>query len=253
VSEVETEFLLISEAVGRLEAGMFGQITRAEPVEKLKVMKPRLSVGLGVQKEKAAQVLLAAILKGDLSVRVFAPSTGDAARCPLAVPSAVLQLTPKVRGGLPDHLVRQPVSLLRERLMTPDVFAALSVSALYLQETEFAAWYKKRKGLRRWPSQRTSGKSRIGRPTEQTEPLLNLIRALVAEGKWCASDGIAKLAKLLAAKGAPLRNTLRRAVDQLFIETGDPQYRVIPRKRAKTVTNSNLVQNSFAPSLLVVR
>jgi hypothetical protein len=233
VSGVETDFLLISEAVARLEAGMFGgSVTRPEPIKKLKEQEPRLSVGFGPHRDKAAEVILTAILEGDLSVHVFARSTTDACR-PIVVPVDVLQLMPKIRGGLPDHPVRHPLSFLRNHPVAPHVFAGLSVSALHLQRTEFDAWYERQKQLLRWPSQRMSSKPRVGRPSKQTERLLNLIQALVAEEKWSASDGIAKLVKLLASKGAPLRNTLRRVVDQLYIERGDPRYRIVPRKRAR--------------------
>jgi hypothetical protein len=156
---------------------------------------------------------------------------------------------PKVRGGLPDHPVRLSVSVLRTHLVAPDVFAALSKSALYLQRTEFDAWYEKQKRRRRGPSQRTSKKRQKkrkeppGRPTKITNELLTSIKALVAQGKWSAPDGIAKLARLLASNGAPLRNTLRRAVDQLYLEIGDTRYRVVPRKRskAKSAKPANLV------------
>jgi hypothetical protein len=67
----------------------------------------------------------------------------------------------------------------------------------------------------------------------------------VAENSWSAADGIAKLVKLLVSHGAPRRNTVRRAVDQLYEETGDIRYQIIPRKRtkAKSAKLANLVQN----------
>jgi hypothetical protein len=237
VSGVETQFLLISHAVSRLEAGMFGgSVTRPEPIKKLKKQEPRLSVGFGPHREKASEVILTAILAGDLSVHLFAQSNAEEPRLPIVVPIDVLQLMPQARSGLPDRPVRHPVNFLRNHPVTPVVFAALSVSALHLQRTEFEAWYEKQKQRLRWPSQRTSSKPRVGRPSKQTARLLNLIRALVAEEKWSASEGIAKLVKLLVPKGAPLRNTLRRAVDQLYIETGDPNYRIVPRKRMRRMS-----------------
>lgn len=234
MGEVETEFLLISEAVARLEAGMFGgPITRSEPVKELKEKQPRLSVGLGVRRERAAADILTAILQGDLPVHVLGRSPANGGCRSIVVPVDVLQLMPKVRCGLPDHPVRHPVSFLRNHHVAPDLFSALSVSALYLQRTEFETWYEKQKQLLRWPSQRTSSRPRIGRPSKQTDQLLNSIRALVAEEKWSASDGIANLATLLIFEAAPLRSTLRRAVDQLYLETGDTLFRIIPRKRSK--------------------
>ncbi|KZD23897.1 hypothetical protein [Tardiphaga robiniae] len=237
MDDVDLEFLLISEAVERLEAGMFGgAITRSEPVKELKQRATRLSVGFGPQRDAAASGILRAMLEDDLPVYVIARSIPDENCRWLVVPVEVLQLMPRVRGGLPDHPVRQPISLLRNKFIVPELFAALASSALHLKRSEFEAWYGKQKSLRRWLSQRTSKKPRVGRPSKQTEQVLNLIRALVAEDKWAAPLGIAKLTKLLASKGEFLRNTLRRAVDQLYLETGDPKYRIIARKRAKSTS-----------------
>lgn len=237
VNELDAEFMLISEAVQRLKAGMFGgAVTRSEPVKDLKRQSPRLSVGFGPQREATASVILTAMLDDDLPVYVIAQPIPDGSSRWLIVPIEVLQLMPRVRGGLPDHPVRQPISLLRDKSIVPELFAALASSALHLKRSEFEAWYGKQKSLRRWLSQRTSKKPRVGRPSKQTEQVLNLIRALVAEEKWAAPHGIAKLAKLLASKGEFLRNTLRRAVDQLYLETGDPKYRIIARKRAKSTS-----------------
>lgn len=243
MSEVETEFLLISEAVARLEAGMFGgAIRQPEAVKTAKKLYPRASIGLGLHKEKAASVVHEAILKGDLLVHVVTPPTAMEACRPIVVPVDVLQRMPKVRGGLPDHPARHPVSFVRHYPIASDLFTALSASALHLQRTEFDAWYKKQKSRRRWPSQTMSKKPQknrkqpSGRPTKQTNELLTSIRVRVAEEKWSAPDGIAKLVRLLATHGAPDRNLVRRAVQRLYEETGDNQYRIVPRKRVKAKT-----------------
>jgi hypothetical protein len=235
VSEVETDFLLISEAVAHLEAGMFGgAIRRPEPVEAIKKICPQLSVGWGLHKEKAALAIHAAIMKGSLGVHVFTRPTAEGSCQTLRVPLDALARLLKVRGALPDHAIRPPVALLRHNFVTPELFAALSSSALFLQATEFEAWYQQQKSRRRWHSQRESIKPRTGRPTKQTDELLTSIRARVTENAWSAPDGIAKLAKLLTSIGPPLRNTLKRAVDQLYEETGDARYRIVARKRAKS-------------------
>jgi hypothetical protein len=57
--------------------------------------------------------------------------------------------------------------------------------------------------------------------------------ARVEEGSWCAKQPVAKLERLLASKGAPKRNTLKRTVDQLYRETGDIRYLIIKRKRLR--------------------
>jgi hypothetical protein len=141
--------LLISEAVARLEKGMFGgPISRPEPVRKLKEEAPRFSVGFGPQRERAAAVILSAMLEGDLLVHVLTRPTGEGARRSIVVPVDVLQRMPTARDGLPDHPVRHPVAFLRNYPVAEDLFAALSTSALHVKRTEFEAWYKKQKGLR---------------------------------------------------------------------------------------------------------
>jgi hypothetical protein len=222
-----------------------GTIKRPEPVEAIKKIHPRLSVGWGPHKEKAASAIHAAILTGSLGVHVYTRPTAEGVSHTLHLPIDVLTRLLKVRGGLPDHAIRPPVSLFRDTCVTPELFVALSNSAMFLQVSEFQAWYQRQKGRRRWPSQRASTKPRTGRPPKQTDELFTSIRARVAENSWSAADGIAKLVKLLVSHGAPRRNTVRRAVDQLYEETGDIRYQIIPRKRtkAKSAKLANLVQN----------
>jgi hypothetical protein len=63
MSSVETGFLLISKAVARLEAGMFGgAVKRPELVNTAKRRYPRFFIGWGLHKEKAAGVVNAAIM-----------------------------------------------------------------------------------------------------------------------------------------------------------------------------------------------
>src|ERR1700716_2165317 len=138
-----------------------------------------------------------------------------------------------IRALMPDHAIRPPANLLRNTSIDSEVFVALFSSAMFLQVSEFQAWYRRQKGRRRWPSQRESKKPPTGRPSKQDDQLLTSIRARVVEEKWSAPDGIAKLVRLLATNGAPNRNLVRRAVQQLHEETGVLAYRVVPRKRAK--------------------
>jgi hypothetical protein len=234
VSGVETEFLLISEAVAFLEAGMFGgAIKQPKLLEAIKKDQPRLSVGSGHRTEKAATTIQGAIVGGDLAVHVFAqPIAGGVCR-PLHVPIHVLRRLHKVKGGLPDYPIRLPFNLLRDRAVASELFAALSASALHLRRAEYVAWYQKERRKRRWLSQAGSGEPRIGRPSKQTDKLLTSIEALTGEGKWSARDGIASLVRLLTSNGAPNRYLIRRAVQRLFERTGDLAYRVVPRNRAK--------------------
>ena len=233
----EKEFLLISEAVARLQAGMFGgRIKRPEPVKAAKKIYPGWSIGWELHKKKAAAALDAAIMAGDLIVNVFIPSSTDRMGRPLQVPIGVLERLLKSRGGLPDRPIRLPLTLLRENPVAPELFAALSNSAMFIQEAEFRVWYHRQKRRRRWPSQHESIKPRPGRPSKQTGELITSIRARVAQEEWSAPDGIAKLVRLLATHGAPNRNLVRRAVQRLYEATGDDRYRIVPRKRVRAKT-----------------
>ncbi|MGJ5036718.1 hypothetical protein ACQR13_21650 [Bradyrhizobium sp. HKCCYLRH3059] len=233
MSEVDPEFLLISEAVARLERGMYGgDLKRPKPVEIAKKYYRRASIGFGVQKQTAAAAVNAAITSGVLSVNVFVPLGTNEGHRPLQVPLDVLGQLLRIRGSLPDEAIRPPVGLLRNSVVAPELFAGLSNSPMYLKKSEFDAWYDKQKSRGRWPSQRGSKKSRIGRPSKQRDGLRTSIIARIEEGSWSATMTVATLADLLVSKGVPTkRNTLKRAVDQLYNETGDPRYRIVQRRR----------------------
>ena len=213
-----------------------GSIKRPEPVPGIEKMGTRYSVGSGARRQKAALAIQKAIMAGALEVNVFASAIGAGGSVRwLRVPVNVLKWLPKVRGSLPDRPVRPPLNLFRDKAIAPDLLAALSFSELHLSRPQYSAWYQREKNKGRWPSQREGKRTRIGSPSKIAPKLLKLIRDSVAEGAWDARNGIAPLVKLLLSKGAPNSNRflVRRAVQQLFEETGDPAYRIVPRKRAK--------------------
>ena len=213
-----------------------GPITRPEPVVGSESMVGRHTAGYGVRRQKAASAIHEAIISGALGIHVFAPAKGaDGAIQPRLVPLGVLKRLPKVRGTLPDRPARHPFNLFSDVRIAPDLFAGLSASALHLSRAEFVGWYQREKNKGRWPSQRKGKQARIGRPSKITNKLLDLIRGCAAQNAWDAGEGIAPLVKLLVSKGAPNpnRNLVRRAVQQLFEETGDFAYCIVPRKRAK--------------------
>ncbi|MET4841931.1 hypothetical protein [Bradyrhizobium japonicum] len=217
----EAELLLISEAVAHLEAGMYGNFNRAEAVIEARKHFPGASIGFGPQKEHAARIIDRAILKSELSVFVLPDAIeGEARGAPLQVASDALRKMIRTRGGLPDHAVQPFVK-------------DLSKSALYLRREEFEAWYQKAKKKRNWPSQRSSCKPRMGRPSKQTE-LLDSIKAIANGGRWSAEQNfIADLVRLLKSKGVTAsRQTVERTVELLYRETGDLRYySADPRKK----------------------
>lgn len=226
------EFLVLSEAVGRLEAGMYGgEIRRPQAVEDAKAHDPDASIGWGPHKQTAAAAIDAALNAGKLSLYVFGALDTEMAS-PFQVPRAALVRLLRIRGGLPDHAVRPSINLVRDQLLTVELFNALSTSALFVRRNEFYTWYDNQKKKRRWSSQRMSNKARVGRPSKQNE-LLAPIRARVEEGSWSGREPVAKLVKLLGLDDTQ-RYTVKRTVDQIFRDNGDFRYRIIPRRRSKS-------------------
>jgi hypothetical protein len=137
----------------------------------------------------------------------------------------------RTRRGLPDRII-QPKRIFATDSMAPELLAALlSKSRLYVRRKEFKAWYEKARRKRNWPSQRSSSKPRMGRPSRQSE-LSTRIVELAKDEKWFVQQKIADLVRLLKSEGKiATRDTLRRVVDQLHKETGKPCYRRRVRKR----------------------
>lgn len=243
----EGEFILISEAVTRLEAGMFSggaflpeavcDFRRPEAVVVAKKSYPGASIGWGPQREDAAKRIYGAIKLGELSVFALRdPPDREADRAPLQVPLGVLKQMIFTRGGLSDRAV-QPLRIRAKGTVAPELLATLSTHKLYLRREEFDAWYKKAKEKGNWPSQRSSRKPRMGRPPKQND-LRAPIDALVNEKLWSARQKIADLVRLLESRGIiAARDTVRRIVDQILKETGKQSYRRRVRKRSQVNLN----------------
>jgi hypothetical protein len=235
---------LLSTAVSRLEDGMFGGTRRPAAVDKLKKAYPRASIGFGPRREKAAEVIHRAVLTAKL--RVYVVSRGEARDSNLGpdekrstlriVTPAVLKILPKTRdGGLPDHAIRVPLSLLRRGLVDEETFAALSSGALVLMEAEFASWYRQEARKGKWPSQRDRKHRGAGRPSKQTATLANKISSIVNANAWSGKGKITDLRRLLVAGGignTVSDDTLGRLVDALFRETGDERFGRRSRRKA---------------------
>ncbi len=237
----ETDFILISEAVARLEAGMYGGIERPEFVQAAKKDYPGASIGCGPQKEDAAKRIYDAIMQRKLLVFVMAASAeGEIQRTPLPVPVDLLKQMIKKRGGLPDQAVAAARIFAKEPI-APELLERLAKSELHIGRKQFEAWYEGAREKHNWPSQYRSRKPRedgsfkpsMGRPSKQND-LRAPIGALVNEGCWSAQQKIADLVRLLLeAKGIiAARDTVSRVVDQLFKEKGDQRYRRRARKRS---------------------
>lgn len=221
-----SELLRISEAVALLEAGMYGGFNRPEQVTTIKASEPWTSVGSGARRQDAATSIDDAISTGHLPVYVLADSPVEqAAQARLQVPLDVLAQMIRIRGGLPDRAFR-PERLRDKATISKELLAALLHSALYLEHNAFDRWYKNARSKRNWPSQRSSKKPRIGRPSKQSDAVRHRIIALVNEGQWSAQrNSLASLMRLLQAKGeTPSRQTIERMIKQIHHETGDDRY-----------------------------
>jgi hypothetical protein len=238
------DYLRMSHATNRLEDGMWGGLPRPEPVVAFKQGQQKLSVGFGPWREKAAERLTAAVIKGELTVYAVAKPhdlskrsklTGRAREEiePVAIPVGILNRLMTSRGGLPDHAIRPSI---RTAGGDESLLALLVTGLLVVRTNDFEAWYRSEQAKGRWASQRSRKKSPEGRPTKQTETLRNAVLGLVRDLKWNGEASIAALRRLLVASGRseiPSPDTLARLVDQMYREAGETGLRRIARARRK--------------------
>jgi hypothetical protein len=218
-NSIRPGFLRLSKATARLEAGMWGALSRPIPVVEIKRADRDASVGSGPWREAARRRLGDAAKDGELQVYVIAEGAE-----PEAVPSAVLAGMPTSRGGFGDVASRTTVRSILAAGGSETLFTMLSSGYLAVSEAAFSTWYQAERRRGRWASQRSRSKSRGGRPTKQTEHIRSRILKLVYKGTWRAETPIADLHRILSADAdskVPSPDTLARLVDQLFAETGE--------------------------------
>src|SRR6266478_6982950 len=113
----------------------------------------------------------------------------------------------------------------------------LTSGFLVVRANDFDAWYRSERAKCKWPSQRHSQRSSIGRPSTQSDAVRNGVIGLVRDGKWTAKDGIAMVRRLLvedsSASEVPSPDTLARLVDRLHWETGESEFFRAKRARRK--------------------
>jgi hypothetical protein len=226
-------YLPFSDAVVRLDAGMWGGFKRADPVAAAKRNKinNKTSIGSGPWREHAGQRLTEAALNGELRIYVANKSEGRELFEHTIVPVEILKRLITVRETLPDH----PIRLSRKIAIENDkLFALLCTGVLVVDETEFKAWYRSVRGKHKWPSQRSSLKARRGRPTKQSVALRDEILTIVKRGLWSRKDGIRKLGTLLGDVHTPSDDTLERLVIEMSRETSNPALWRKPRKRRRS-------------------
>ncbi len=233
-------FLRLSEAAHRLAQGMWGGVRRADPVRSVKHTEKRLSVGFGPWQEQAKRSIRIAGVTGELPIYVLdsskiAPNERDLSLCPadkrasLSVSPSVLKRMITSRGGLPDHPVRPSVQMTKGDMR---LLRLLTNGLLVIRTTDFDVWYRAERAKGKWPSQNSRLKPPRGRPRKRSSEISNSITRLARDKAWSAKDGIPALSRILVQSGRtgmPSIYTLRRAVMELFVETGDREFRR-PRK-----------------------
>jgi hypothetical protein len=237
-------YLLLSEVYARHHAGAWAGFQSFPPAQALR-RKYKASVGSGARRTYAAQPVTAAVRHGNLRVYVVAdPNLGPnidrykwpvaSTKEPVMVPTNVLSRLIAPRDMLPDHAV---CPTLKTAGRDSNLYVLLRVGTLVVQECEFEDWYRSQRSKKKWPSQRSKSKKIPGRPTKQTESLRNAVLTLVHDQAWKGKDGIAKLRRLIVERGepkdVPSADTLERLVSRLYLETGDPAFRRVPRARKK--------------------
>jgi hypothetical protein len=247
-------YLLLSETYARHHAGVWGGLKSFPPAQALR-RKYKASVGSGARRTYAAQPVTAAVRHGNLRVYVVAdPNLAPnfdrykwpvaSTKEPVIVPTDVLRRMIAPRDMLPDYAV---CPTLKTAGGDSNLYVLLRVGALVVQEREFEDWYRSQRSKKKWPSQQSKSKKPPGRQTKQTESLRNAVLTLVHDQAWRGKDGIAKLRSLVVERGepkdVPSADTFERLVSRLYLETGNPAFRRVPRVRKKQRSYS-LPQNS---------
>jgi hypothetical protein len=224
-------YVSFSAAVTRLAEGMWGGLPRAEPVQTIKMVAKKASIGFGPWREQVGRRLTDAVRQGGLAVYVAVDPQRSVQHIvaaqhlsvePIVVPTNIVNRLIASRGTLPDDPIRPTLATTNgdEKLL-----AMLSVGVLLVRADEFERWYGSERTKSKWASQRSTTKSLVGRPTRQTPAIRNAVLAFARERRWTGEHGVTELRRLLIAAGrtdVPSTDTLTRMVDQMHRETGEP-------------------------------
>src|SRR6476661_2288917 len=94
-------YLYFSDAVSRLDVGMWAGLPRPDPVVAVKRIEPyQNTIRFGPRREQAGQHLTAAVLKGELKVYLVGRTNTPEPPNPTIVPVNILKRLITVRGSL---------------------------------------------------------------------------------------------------------------------------------------------------------
>lgn len=140
-------------------------------------------------------------------------------------------------GRIPGGFAIRPS---RKLAGSDKLFAVLNcVHQLVVREGEFLRWLRSERRKGRWPSQRTAHatpkRNPVGRPSKLSPALKAAILTAGREKAWTSAFPVIELRRLLIRQGvnAPSADTLARAVDALFAETGEPSLGRRRRRRRR--------------------
>jgi hypothetical protein len=209
-------FLRISDAVAVLVQGMYAGFHQPKPLHKIKLDYQKASVAFGPWKEQAAQLLQRSASAGGLRIYVMAATDAQ----PTVLPPEVVGRLMTIRGGLPDRSIRPTIKAAGG---DAHVLQQLRGELLLVCQKDLVVWYRSERKKRRWPSQRLRKKRGVGRPSKITAS----VRTAVMESMASRKLSIAALHRDLIASGrtdVPSVDTLERLIDQLYSETGRPEF-----------------------------
>ncbi len=198
-------------------------------------------MGFGPWKEEAGKLLRRAAIEGKLALYISAEYRSESERLdrhPVVLPPSVLARMIPVRETLPDHPVRNSLRIACADL---NIFKLLGSGILLVRAEEFTAWYKAERVKGKWPSQHL--RRREGRPSKQSAALRKAALAVIDE----ENTSIAEVHRRLVSSertDVPSADTIRRMMDRLYRETGDPKLRRMKRPRRKFSKSASVTQNS---------
>jgi hypothetical protein len=223
-------YVLFSAATERLASGMWGGFKQPAIIAILR-KNHWTRIRFGPQHQMAVRRLCQAVRSEELTLYASARIEGS----PQPLPINLVRKLIGSRGGLPDRVVRPWYGWVEQGLVCAEVFRLLQQGELLLLTADFEGWYRRERRNGAWPSQRArkQKRRRRGRPSQRTEAMRERILGLVRSGEWSARDGFPALRQRLEERdgAAPSEDTLRRAVEELFLDTGEPE--LVIRRRLK--------------------
>jgi hypothetical protein len=172
-------------------------------------------------------------IPAEASIKSNAFHIGRASQDVAIIDPAIIVAVKPLHGGLPTkNLGLRPGMIAR--LKSEGVRVPLADCLVLFRLAEFTAWVNIERLKGQWPSQLTRGmklSGRRGRPQRVVERALDLARRKIDAGEWSTSEPVSRLAAIanqqLSKEGKrPISDdTFARAVDRLYIETGEARYK----------------------------